>query len=249
MDKIPDLNFFSACLLETATTKARQITGFLYYRSKYLGSPATLAELREDFEFAKLGSLDGTLVRTTLKNDRRVRKVKKDKWLIPADRFVLIEAELDLSRCVVEAPSVKKNKTVAKRKRKNNYSFVDKVRIQELNEIKNDNYDVTRLIQMCHEINDNVSNDNWISTILLVRAVLDHVPPIFGFSTFTEVSNNFSTTKSIKVSLQHLQKSSRTIADSHLHTPIRKKETLPTKTQVNFSNDLDVLLAEIICLL
>lgn len=46
--------------------------------------------------------------------------------------------------------------------------------------------------------------------------------------------------------MSRLENSSRKIADSYLHTKIRKKESLPNKTQVNFSNDIDVLLAEII---
>ena len=44
-----------------------------------------------------------------------------------------------------------------------------------------------------------------------------------------------------------LDKSSRKIADSFLHTQIRKHESaLPTFTQINFKHDLDVLLQEIV---
>jgi hypothetical protein len=50
----------------------------------------------------------------------------------------------------------------------------------------------------------------------------------------------------VKGSMQHLQESSRKIANAHLHTLIRTKENLPTATQVNFANDLDVLLGEIV---
>jgi len=55
--------------------------------------------------------------------------------------------------------------------------------------------------------------------------------------------------RSFKESMQRLDTSCRKIADSHLHIAIRKKEVLPTKTQVNFTNDVDVLLAEIVRLL
>jgi hypothetical protein len=74
---------------------------------------------------------------------------------------------------------------------------------------------------------------------------LDHVPPIFGCKSFAEVSNNYSGGKSFKESMKRLEDSSRKIADSYLHTQIRKSESLPNPTQVDFSNDLDVLLAEI----
>ena len=43
----------------------------------------------------------------------------------------------------------------------------------------------------------------------------------------------------------HLDSSSRKIADAFLHTQIRSKEVLPNSTQIDFSNDLDVLLSEI----
>jgi hypothetical protein len=43
-----------------------------------------------------------------------------------------------------------------------------------------------------------------------------------------------------------LDKSSRKMADIYLHVQIRKKETLPNSTQVNYSSDLDLLLSEII---
>lgn len=47
----------------------------------------------------------------------------------------------------------------------------------------------------------------------------------------------------------HLDKSLRKIADSFLHTQIRKKETIPNATQVDFRRDLDVLLGEIVRIL
>jgi hypothetical protein len=49
--------------------------------------------------------------------------------------------------------------------------------------------------------------------------------------------------------MQHLENGARKIADSHLHVQIRKKEVIPTFLQVNFSQYLDVLLAEVIAIL
>ena len=45
--------------------------------------------------------------------------------------------------------------------------------------------------------------------------------------------------------MRHLESSARRIGDAHLHNQIRHREALPSATQVNFSNDLDVLLSEI----
>lgn len=45
--------------------------------------------------------------------------------------------------------------------------------------------------------------------------------------------------------MRNLENSSRKIADQHLHCRIRRSESLPTARQVDFGNDLDVLLAEV----
>jgi hypothetical protein len=73
---------------------------------------------------------------------------------------------------------------------------------------------------------------------------------ISGYGTFAAAANNcVGTGKSFKQSMQRLGNSSRIIADAHLHTPIRRSESLPTATQVNFANDLDVLFGEIVRIL
>ena len=81
---------------------------------------------------------------------------------------------------------------------------------------------------------------------MILRAIIDHVPPIFGVNTFQEVGNNYKGTKSFKKGMDRLNNSLRNIADSHLHIQIRNKEDLPTFNQVNFVADLDLLLSEIV---
>ncbi len=127
--------------------------------------------------------------------------------------------------------------------------YVDPTRIRELQGIKNIGYDLTKLLQLLMEINSSYQNGNFFAVGLLIRALIDHVPPIFKQKSFIEVSNNYAGSKSFKESMEHLEKSSRKIADQHLHCQIRNKEILPNKTQINFSNDLDILLAEIVRIL
>lgn len=131
----------------------------------------------------------------------------------------------------------------------NGINYVDQERINELKEVISDNYDLSKLINLCEEINICSKNDCRFSIIFLTRAIIDHVPPIFGYKKFAEVSNNYSGSRSFKDSMIHLEESSRKIADQHLHCQIRSKESHPTRTQVNFRNDLDVLLAEIVRIL
>lgn len=132
---------------------------------------------------------------------------------------------------------------------KNGYDyFVDKGRVEELRKISDPNFDLTRLIRKCEELNSNFASSSFFSTALLVRSIIDHVPPIFEKANFSDVAGAHGT-KSFKDSMTHLDKSSRKIADAFLHTHIRSKEVLPNKTQVNFSRDLDVLLGEIVRIL
>ncbi len=88
-----------------------------------------------------------------------------------------------------------------------------------------------------------------MSIAMIMRAIIDHIPPIFSVASFAEVANNYSGSKTFKISMKLLQRSLRSVADSHLHIQIRNKETLPTFTQVNFKAELDSLLSEIIRLL
>jgi len=125
-----------------------------------------------------------------------------------------------------------------------NYNYVNQNRIEELKTIRSDDFDMAKLIRFCEELNMNFSLGNYLSSAMLVRAIIDHIPPIFQKNTFTEVANNYGS-KSFNDSMKNLDNSSRKISDAHLHTQIRKKEVLPNSTQVDFSNDLDVLLAEI----
>lgn len=124
--------------------------------------------------------------------------------------------------------------------------YVNTLRIEEIRAVTTTNFDLTKLVELCNELNRCYANQCFLAVTMLVRAILDHVPPIFGYKTFTEFTNNYGGTKSFKQSMDHLENSLRKIADAHLHGQIRKRESLPNKTQVNFSADLDVLLSEIV---
>lgn len=127
--------------------------------------------------------------------------------------------------------------------------YVHQDRINALKAVTSQPFDLSKLIQLCNELNSCHRNRNLYAIIMLCRAIIDHVPPIFGLKSFSEVANNYAGTKSFKESMDRLNNSSRRIADQHLHTQIRNRETLPNITQVDFSNDLDVLLAEIVRIL
>ena len=127
----------------------------------------------------------------------------------------------------------------------NSHTYINLGRIRELKSIKSKSFDLAKLVRLCEEINISYANNAYLSCGMLIRSMIDHVPPIFESGTFSEVENNYKGSKSFKESIKHLNASSRKIADQYLHTQIRNKEVLPNENQVDFSNDTDVLLAEI----
>lgn len=128
--------------------------------------------------------------------------------------------------------------------------YIAPSRIAELQGLIDPKWDPRRLIRMLQEINLANANGMDMATAMLVRAVTDHVPPIFGKTKFTEVATQHSAGsiegRSFKGAMSHLTDSMKHVADGILHVHIRPKETLPSSTQVNFSQSLDVLLAEVV---
>ena len=127
--------------------------------------------------------------------------------------------------------------------------YVSGERLGELRMIKSRDFDLTRLIRLIEELNIAYAESCWMSVAMLVRAIVDHVPPIFGKKTFTEVANNYGWNESHKREMKRLDESLRNVADAHLHVRVRRKEILPAETQVDFRAPVDVLLAEIVRLL
>jgi hypothetical protein len=126
-------------------------------------------------------------------------------------------------------------------------TLISESRLAELRELKSPDFDFRKLIRLCEELNTAFQEESYFATAMLTRSLLDHVPPVFGFKTFSEVANNYAGGgRSFKETMQHLESAARKVADAHLHMPIRKSETLPTAQQVNCGQQLDMLLSEIV---
>jgi hypothetical protein len=250
-------NKFSGDIAKAFNKTADRAVAFLYFREKKENIVGrTLEEIAHDFELAGLSKPRTTVLKEIFRKDTRVIKFGKDKRR-------LNNAKNDNISCQFDG-YLNKRKKLAKKKANLppldltsffnvnfslNSSFVSIERIEDFKKIENKSFDLTRLIKMCQELNDNFSRKNYVSVIILVRAILDHIPPIFGYRNFAEITNNAKLAKSTKASFVHLEKSSRNIADAYLHIQIRGKEILPTDKQVNFSSDIDTLLGEIIRIL
>jgi len=188
------------------------------------------------FDYLSLPRPNKSRLLFKIQNSREIIKSKnqKNKYCLHANAVESLKNEL---------PSFKPNVKPIIKTNKNEY--ISTSRIKEISSIKSKNYDLSKLLKYCEELNTAYSFDNYLTMILITRAIIDHVPPIFNCKVFSEVCNNYNGAKSFKESITHLNNSSRKIADLHLHTQIRKKEVLPNITQVDFSNDIDVLLGEI----
>ncbi|HEY8783517.1 MAG TPA: hypothetical protein VIM16_17960 [Mucilaginibacter sp.] len=128
--------------------------------------------------------------------------------------------------------------------------YVNSKRLQELQQLKHSNFDLSKLIRICEELNSNWINENFFTVGLLLRTIINHVPPIFDatFTSFDKVIGGYGS-QSFKKNMKHLNESLRSSADGYTHFLIRKKEPLPNEQQVDYKNNLDVLLAEIITVL
>lgn len=124
--------------------------------------------------------------------------------------------------------------------------YVAEQRIAGIASLKSERFDYSKLAQILMELNFANLNSCTYSVAYLLRAIIDHVPPLFGCESFSQVAANYSGTKSFKKSMEQLQLSLRNISDGLIHTQIRPKEDAPTKVQVDFRNQLDQLLGEII---
>ncbi len=168
----------------------------------------------------------------------------EDVKLTSADQTLIIHHGTLLMQYLSEKV---KSKEEIKTNKVNTEIYVHLDRINELTGIKSNEFDLTKLIQLCKEINIAYQNDCYYSVAMLLRSIVDHVSPIFGYKNFSEFSNNNNKLSvSAKESMKRLDESCRKISDGILHQHIRKKESLPNTVTVNYTNELDILLSEIL---
>jgi len=134
-------------------------------------------------------------------------------------------------------------------------NYVAEERIKEIASLPKDKFDTARLVKLCDELNKSYKNSCELAVAAMVRTILNHVPPIFEMENFEQVANNYSwgrgklKGKSKREVMIALEDTARNIADIHLHQEIRDTESLPTMTQVDFKNELDILLEEVVRIL
>lgn len=126
-----------------------------------------------------------------------------------------------------------------------NAAFVAPQLLHLLRSAEHKAFDYAKLVRFCEELNDAYRRGHYLTSALLIRAVMNHVPPIFGQTSFSGVVGQAS--RSIKPMLERLEKEARPIADLHTHYMIRAKEPLPTRNQIEpYKGCFELLINEII---
>jgi hypothetical protein len=78
----------------------------------------------------------------------------------------------------------------------------------------------TLRVRLCEELNIASREGCHFATAALTRALVDHVPPLFGKKNFSEVANNYAGTRSFREAMEHLDSAAKKMADGHLHIHI-----------------------------
>jgi hypothetical protein len=104
-------------------------------------------------------------------------------------------------------------------------------------------FEVAKLLGLIDELNDNYSRRNTYASHALLRAILDHVPPILGCANFAAVADNYAWPQTDKKYLKRLA-DFRTQADDALHRQISAKPNLLGFDDMPTGVHVDILLQE-----
>ena len=130
-----------------------------------------------------------------------------------------------------------------------NSSFIDSQIVESLRSISNPNFDVVKLVRYCEELNFNYITGNYLTCTILARAVLNHIPPIFGQTNFRNVVASFSVNPYTRKNdnLETLEQGLRKIGDLHNHDMIKRTESLPTINQIEpYKPQFEYLIQQIV---
>ncbi len=65
--------------------------------------------------------------------------------------------------------------------------FVESSVIEALMQCAGKKFDLIKVVCFCEELNSSFSSGNYLASTLLIRALINHIPPVFGKTTFQQV--------------------------------------------------------------
>jgi hypothetical protein len=117
--------------------------------------------------------------------------------------------------------------------------------IRRLVAVQTAKVDTEVLVGLCREINSSWSHGNVVATALVMRAVLNYVPPVFGHETFPQVVAQ--SPRTLKEAWSHLEEGLRKVADFHAHRRLGPADIFPSPAQVEpFKPQFELLLHEVL---
>lgn len=123
--------------------------------------------------------------------------------------------------------------------------YVDPSRITELRQLTGLRFSTVKLVRLCEELNACLANESYLAAIMLLRSIIDHVPPIFACQNFDQVVSQ-TNGRSFNAQLNRLNSQAKDVANRFLHDPIGPTQALPKLPQVEFRSELDALLGEVV---
>ncbi|MFD8007438.1 hypothetical protein [Streptomyces mirabilis] len=104
--------------------------------------------------------------------------------------------------------------------------YVDESLIKELEDKQGTTqWDVTKLVQLARELNSNFAAQNPYSCLVLLRAILDHVPPVLGMPDFKQAASNYKWGQT-DGGYARMLRDARALGDDALHRQIGRKPDL-----------------------
>ncbi|MEV6500017.1 hypothetical protein [Streptomyces prunicolor] len=130
-------------------------------------------------------------------------------------------------------------------------TYVDPALLDDLeNAAQVSTWKVHKLVALCQGLNDAYAAGNPYVCAAMIRAVLDHIPPVFGHTDFKQVAAQYSFTvrRTDKAHAQYLE-TFRPIGDDVLHRPISPRVPVVTMDDIPAPLRLNAVLHELLLLL
>ncbi|MDX3354822.1 hypothetical protein PV703_16220 [Streptomyces sp. ME01-24h] len=109
-------------------------------------------------------------------------------------------------------------------------------------------WDVSRLSALTDDLNANYAQERPYSCLMLIRAIMDHIPPLFGHNLFSQVASQFPGTRTDKAYVKALG-DNRLLGDDVLHRHIGEQLPRITMHEVPARIFLDALLRGVVTVL
>ncbi|MGZ3140956.1 hypothetical protein ACVDFE_02910 [Lentzea chajnantorensis] len=103
--------------------------------------------------------------------------------------------------------------------------YVSEDLIEQLERVNSQHWNLAKLVSMLRELNSAYAAGHQYSSLMLCRAVMDHVPPVFGCKAFSEVGSQISMPATDKRHLKLLG-DNRQVSDDALHRHISRHKDL-----------------------